>query len=89
MCQNTTDKISLILFLFTTMATRYSTLTLCNHLRIISAVGEHTLHREKGIREGGREGLERGREEGESRKGLRKGRREGDEEREEGEGRRG
>ena len=65
-CLHPTDKTSLILFLFTTMATRYSTLTLCNHLRIISAVGEHTLYREKGIREGEREGSERegGRREG-------------------------
>ena len=41
------------------MATRYSTLQLS-----ISAVGEHTLYREKGIRERGREGgvRERGRE---------------------------
>ena len=82
-----TDKTSLILFLFTTMATRYSTLTLCNYLRIISAVGEHTLYREKGIRELGREGgvRERGREGSEREEGGVRERREGSEREEGGE----
>ena len=58
-----TDKTSLMLFIFTTMATRYSTLTLCNYLRIVNAVGEHTLYRKASVgeREGGK-GQRKGKE---------------------------
>ena len=76
-----TDKTSLILFIFTTMATRYSTLTLCNYLSVL-LVSTLCIERKASEREGGREGSEnkggRGqrerREEG-GRQGERKGRR--------------
>ena len=74
MCQHTTDKTSLILSLFTTMATRYTSVLLVNKRK--------ASEREGGVRErdGGREGES---EEGGSEKGWRKGRREEDKEREE------
>ena len=73
-----TDKTSLILFIFTTMATGYSTLTLCNYLSVLLVSTE----RKASEREGGREGSEkeggrgqRERREESGRQGERKGRR--------------